>query len=142
MTPPMVTLSGVVCAPQPVLGMPSRLSQPFPHTLTVPSPSSAYVRRSRAASRMTFPTITELTGEVASTVPPVPSWPEPFSPQHCTPPPATIAHECSLPAATPSPFMITVIGMLDGEVLPLPSWPKAFRPQHFTAEPSSTHVCA
>ena len=70
----------------------------------------------------------------------LPSSPAVLSPQHCTVPPVSSAHEYLSPAdtAVAEVMPVTVTGTLDRVVLALPSWPESLPPQHCAPPPVST----
>src|SRR5437899_2298789 len=77
---------------------------------------------------------------------PSPRCPESPTPQHCTVPSPSSAHECASPLTTLVALVRSLTGTGTEELVklpsPLPSCPKLFRPQHCTV-PSGRriHVC-
>src|SRR5437588_329975 len=66
---------------------------------------------------------------------PSPSWPQPLSPQHLTPPALVTAQVCKPPTAmaeTPLASPETSTGVERLVVVPSPTCPQAFQPQHLT----------
>src|SRR5207244_1683517 len=128
----------------PSAGWPSALP---PQHLTPPALVSAQVWKSPAEIAATpLGSPETATGAWRWIVVPSPSWPEPLSPQHLTPPALVSAQVWPPPAeiaATPLASPEAATGAWRWIVVPSPSWPTPLPPQHLTPPPLvSAQVCS